>query len=103
VVHGGVLGRAEAAINRFRETGILQSKVFAHDDGMHDRKDAGTLVVIAFHRPVVRKKTRYLRRVLEDAFRHIGRKSRHRFRHFQHLTQVLIGRGVLYFDVGRMG
>lgn len=81
VVHGGVLGRAEAAINRFRETGILQSKVFAHDDAMHDRKDAGTLVGIAFHRPVVRKKTRYLRRVLEDAIRHIGPKSRHRFRH----------------------
>jgi hypothetical protein len=58
VVHGGVLGRAEVAINRFREAGILQSKVLAHDDGVHDRKDAGTLVVIAFHRPVVRKKTR---------------------------------------------
>jgi hypothetical protein len=72
MVHGDVLGCAKAPIEIFHEARMFESMVFAHHDGMHDRKDTGTLVVLFFHCLVIREEARDTGRVVEDASRHVS-------------------------------
>ncbi len=76
LLHRGVFRVAEAAVDSLRETRMLREKLSASYDRMHDGKYAGTPVILAFDLLIVGEQPPHPWRVVEYAFRHIGRDQR---------------------------
>src|SRR5215469_7563010 len=93
------LGIAEALVDPLRDSRVFFQKLAAHHDGVHDREDSGALVVVALHFPVVREKTPHARRVLQYAFRRVGRNERINLARIEHGAQILAARCIRHLHI----